>query len=63
MDVYGPETGDLIQAYGLQRDTLLYTIDCVILATADEIGAELVTFDRELLKHGAVLPEDVLQSS
>lgn len=62
VDVYGPETGDLIQAYGLQRETLLYTMDCVILATAEEVGATLVTFDRELLEHGAVSPEDVLEA-
>lgn len=62
VDIYGPETGDLIQAYGLQSETLLYTMDCVILATAEEVGATLVTFDHELLEHGAVSPEDVLES-
>lgn len=62
VDVYGPETTDLLRAYRLQHETLLYTMDCVILATAEAIGAALVTFDREPLEHGAVSPEDVLAS-
>ncbi|MCU4743950.1 PIN domain-containing protein [Natronoglomus mannanivorans] len=61
MDVYGPETGDLIEAYALQQDTLLYTMDCVILATANEVGAQLVTFDTELLENGALSPEEILE--
>lgn len=61
MDVYGPETGDLLEAYSIQRETLLYTMDAVILATAQEIDAPLVTFDGELLEHGAVEPADLLE--
>jgi len=59
--VYGPETGDLIEAYAHQRESLLYPMDCVILATANEIGTDLVTFDRDLIQHGAVSPEQVLE--
>lgn len=62
IDVYGPETGDLLSAYSLQRETLLYTMDAVILATAQEVGGVLVTFDSELLDNGAISPKDVLES-
>lgn len=47
MDVYGPETGDLIAAYRLQKETLLYPMDCVLLATTQELGGTFVTFDSE----------------
>jgi predicted nucleic acid-binding protein len=62
MDVYGPETGDLLEAYAMQRETLLYTMDAVILAMAKEIGAPLVTFDSELLENNAVPPEEFVES-
>jgi len=42
MDVYGPETGDLFEAYAMQRETLLYTMDAVIPAMAKKIGTPLV---------------------
>jgi predicted nucleic acid-binding protein len=61
MDVYGPETGDLIEAYRLQEETLLYPIDCVLLATARGVGGRLVTFDGELLENGAVSPEEFVE--
>ncbi len=60
VDVYGPEISDQIEAYHLQRDTLLYTTDCVLLALADDIGATLTTFDKELLDNGAVGPSELL---
>lgn len=62
IDVYGPETGDLLEAYALQRETLLYTMDAVVLAMAKEIGAPLVTFDSELLENNAVSPEEFVGS-
>ncbi|AAM88718.1 PIN domain-containing protein [Natrialba phage PhiCh1] len=62
MDVYGPESSDLLEAYAIQRETLLYTMDTVILATSKEVGGPLVTFDGELLDNGAISPEEVLES-
>ena len=62
MDVYGPETGDLLEAYAIQRETLLYAMDTVILATAREVGGPLVTFDGELLENGAITPDAVIDS-
>lgn len=60
VDIYAPEISDQIAAYTLQQDTLLYTLDCVLLALADDIDATLTTFDRELLDNGAVAPSELL---
>jgi uncharacterized protein with PIN domain len=60
VDVYAPEISDQITAYGRQRDTLLYTMDCVLFALADDVDATLVTFDRELLDHGGISPSNLL---
>lgn len=60
MDVYGLETGDLLRAYAIQRETLLYTMDAVVFATAEEVGVPLVTFDSELIENGAISPDEVL---
>ena len=59
-DVYAPDLGDFLTAYEKQRETLLYTMDCVLLALAEDVGAEFVTFDRELLEHGATEPSALL---
>ena len=48
VDIYAPEISDQISAYSLQQDTLLYTLDCVLLALADDLNATLATFDGEL---------------
>ena len=61
VDIYAPEISDQIAAYGLQQDTLLYTLDCVLLALAEDIDATLVTFDGELLDNGAVPPAELLE--
>ena len=60
VDIYAPEISDQIEAYTLQQDTLLYTLDCVLLALADDIDATLTTFDGELLDNGAVAPSELL---
>ena len=41
-------------------ETLLYTLDCVLLSLADDIDATLTTFDQELLDHGAVRPTELI---
>lgn len=61
VDIYAPEISDQITAYELQRDNLLYTMDCVLLALANDIDATMVTFDRELLDHGGVAPEELIE--
>ena len=60
VDIYAPEISDQIAAYELQRDNLLYTMDCVLLALADDVDASMVTFDGELLDHGGVAPDELL---
>lgn len=59
--MYAPEISDQIAAYKLQRDNLLYTTDCLLLALAKDIDATLVTFDAELLEHGAVAPGELIE--
>jgi predicted nucleic acid-binding protein len=58
VDIYALDTADQIEAYKQQRETILYTLDCLLLALADDIGAELVTFDSELLEHGCLSPAE-----
>lgn len=60
VDIYAPEISDQISAYSLQQETLLYTLDCVLLALADDLDATLATFDSELLDNGAVEPNDLI---
>jgi len=59
VDVYAPEISDQISAYRRQRESLLYTMDCVLLALAEDVNATFVTFDSELLDNGGVAPADV----
>jgi predicted nucleic acid-binding protein len=61
VDVYAPEISDQMTAYQRQRELLLYTMDCVLLALADDVDATLVTFDGELLDHGGVAPSDAME--
>ncbi len=63
VDIYAPEISDQISAYSLQQDTLLYTLDCVLLALAEDIDATLVTFDGELLENSAVSPTELMDLS
>lgn len=58
--VYALEREDVLEAYRHQRDSLLYPVDCLLLSLADDIGAELVTFDSELQSAGALPPESLL---
>lgn len=61
VDIYAPEISDQITAYSRQQESLLYTLDCVLLALAEDIDATLTTFDSELLDHGAVPPSDLIE--
>lgn len=54
-----PDASDMMTANRIQSETLLYPMDAMILAAAEAIDATLVSFDTELLEHGAVLPEAV----
>ena len=61
-EVFYHDTDDLLNANRLQQDTLLYPLDCLVLAAADDMNATLVTFDTELIGAGAVTPENALDS-
>lgn len=61
VDIYAPEISDQITGYSLQQETLLYTLDCLLLSLADDIDATLATFDGELLENGGVSPEELIQ--
>jgi len=60
VDIYALDMEDQVEAYRRQRETVLYTLDCVLMALSDDIEAELVTFDAELLEHGCVSPGELL---
>ncbi|SIR88895.1 hypothetical protein SAMN05421809_2684 [Natronorubrum daqingense] len=48
----------MVEANQLQKDTLLYPMDALVLAAVNAVDATLVSFDGELQEHGAVLPQD-----
>lgn len=56
-DVYATERDDVLNAYELQKESLLYPVDCLLLSLADGIDAKLVSFDAELQTAGALDPE------
>ena len=58
VEVYAPELSEIVDAYDLQEETLLYPMDCLVLATARSEDGELVTFDTELLENGAKSPDE-----
>jgi predicted nucleic acid-binding protein len=54
-----PDASDMMDANRLQRETLLYPLDCLILACAQSHDGELVSFDSELQEAGAIPPQDI----
>ncbi len=54
-----PDASDIVAANRLQRETLLYPMDALILAAARAADATLVSFDAELREHGAKSPTEV----
>ncbi|WP_243641449.1 type II toxin-antitoxin system VapC family toxin [Natrarchaeobius halalkaliphilus] len=52
-----PDASDMMDANRLQRETLLYPLDCLILACAQGHDVDLVSFDSELQEAGARSPE------
>lgn len=60
IDIYAPEISDQIAAYQLQEETVLYTLDCLLLALATDLGATMGSFDAELCDHGAVSPDELI---
>lgn len=60
VEVVVPDAGTAIDANRLQDETLLYPMDSLILACAQEYDATLVSFDGELIDVGAEHPADVI---
>ena len=60
VDVYALDRDDVLNAYAMQKETFLYPIDCLLLTLADDIDAELVTFDTELQHAGATAPTELI---
>lgn len=60
MTVTFPDASDMMAANRIQSQTLLYPMDAMILSAAAAADATLVSFDSELVEHGAVLPREVL---
>ena len=54
-----PDASDMMDANRLQQETLLYPLDCLILACAHSHDAQLVSFDSELQENGAVDPTTI----
>ena len=54
-----PDASDMMEANRLQSETLLYPMDALVLTAAEAVDATLVSFDGELLEHGAVPPAEV----
>ncbi len=63
LEVIYHEPSDLVAANELQSQTLLYPLDCLLLAIAEDQDATLVTFDAELIDAGARSPSDILEAS
>lgn len=57
-----PDASDIVVANKLQLQTWLYPMDALILAAAQSTDCPLVTFDNELLSHGAISPTQYLDS-
>lgn len=55
-----PDASDMMDANRLQQETLLYPLDCLILACAQGHDADLVSFDTELQEAGALSPSDLI---
>lgn len=60
MTVTFPDASDIVAANERQAETLLYPMDALVLSAAESTDSPLVTFDSELLEHGAVEPADRL---
>jgi len=54
-----PDASDMMAANQLQSETLLYPMDALLLAAAEAVDATLVSFDGELVEHGAERPANV----
>lgn len=52
----------MLRAFNLQNETLMYPMDAIIVEQANSVGAEVVTFDSEVLDHTGLTPEAVIEN-
>ncbi|ELY37659.1 PIN domain-containing protein [Natronorubrum tibetense] len=55
-----PDASDMMNANRLQQETLLYPLDCLILACAQGHDADLVSFDSELQDVAALSSDELV---
>lgn len=56
-----PDSSSFLQSNEFQRENYLYPSDCLIYVLAKNQDADLVTFDSELIHHGAKKPEKIVE--
>lgn len=59
-DIVIPDSSDSLNANKLQRENYAYPMDSLIMAIAENSGAELASFDGELIENGAKSPEELI---
>lgn len=59
-DIVIPDSSDSLNANKLQRENYAYPMDSLIMAIAENSGAELASFDGELIENGAKPPEELI---
>ena len=59
-DIIIPDSSDFIEANNVQKNTLAYPMDGIIMAIAANADAELASFDKELVDLGATKPGELV---
>ncbi|SIR87348.1 PIN domain-containing protein [Haladaptatus litoreus] len=63
VEIVVPDASDMLAANKRHQETLLYPMDCLILACAESQDTTLVSFDKELIEAGARSPEEIIDDS
>ncbi len=56
-----PDSSSFLKSSEFQKENYLYPSDCLIFTLSKNLDSILVTFDSELIHHGAVEPEKLLE--
>lgn len=59
-DIILPDSSDFLTANRIQKENYAYPLDSILMAIAENAEAQLVSFDKELIKNGAKEPKDIL---
>ncbi|WP_435157495.1 type II toxin-antitoxin system VapC family toxin [Haladaptatus sp. DFWS20] len=63
VEIVVPDASDMLAANKRHQETLIYPMDCLILACAESQDTALVSFDKELIEAGARSPEEITDDS